>query len=69
MRALLASMVVASAVAAASGARGADAPAGHVAEWIGKDAPELRLSSTEGKSVRLSDYRGKLVVLHFGASW
>ena len=46
-----------------------DAPAGHYAAWIGKEAPPFRLTSIDGKEVALSDYRGKLVVIHFGASW
>lgn len=47
----------------------ADPPAGHYAAWIGKEAPAFRLTSVDGREVSLSDYRGKLVVLHFGASW
>lgn len=50
-------------------ARASDAPAGHYAPWIGKEAPAFRLTSVEGKEVSLADYRGKLVVIHFGASW
>ena len=50
-------------------AASADLPAGHYAAWIGKEAPAFRLTSVDGKEVALSDYRGKLVVLHFGASW
>lgn len=30
---------------------------------------ELRLKSTDGQPVRLSDYRGKVVVLNFWATW
>jgi len=38
--------------------------------WIGKAAPDFFLKQTgsEGK-MRLSDLKGKYVVIHFGASW
>ena len=32
-------------------------------------APRLQLQSIEGKTVRLSDYKGKVVVLNFWATW
>lgn len=34
-----------------------------------KKAPPLTLKSIEGKTVRLSDYRGKVVLLNFWATW
>jgi len=37
--------------------------------WIGRAAPPIALKSLDGKNVALADYKGKLVVLHFGASW
>ena len=33
------------------------------------DAPGFRLTDTWGDKVRLSDYRGKIVALHFFAKW
>jgi cytochrome oxidase Cu insertion factor (SCO1/SenC/PrrC family) len=36
---------------------------------LGEAAPDFRLSTLDGESVGLADYRGKTVVLHFGASW
>ncbi len=35
----------------------------------GDRAPEFRLSSLDGKSVSLSDFRGKVVMVHFWATW
>ncbi len=35
----------------------------------GQSAPEIVLENLDGKSVRLSDYRGKVVILNFWASW
>jgi cytochrome oxidase Cu insertion factor (SCO1/SenC/PrrC family) len=32
-------------------------------------APDFELKDLEGKSVRLSDYRGKTILVNFWASW
>jgi cytochrome oxidase Cu insertion factor (SCO1/SenC/PrrC family) len=37
--------------------------------WIGEAAPDFDLETVGGDSLRLRDLRGKLIVLHFGASW
>src|SRR5207237_2073626 len=36
---------------------------------IGSVAPEFELASLDGKKVRLSDFRGKAVLLNFWATW
>ncbi len=35
----------------------------------GQQAPDFALAALDGKIVRLSDYRGKFVVVHFAADW
>ena len=37
--------------------------------WVGKQAPEISLPDTEGRTVTLSSYRGKYVLVDFWASW
>lgn len=32
----------------------------------GEPAPEIRLKDTDGELLNLEDYRGKMVILHFG---
>ncbi|HSS99376.1 MAG TPA: redoxin domain-containing protein [Terriglobales bacterium] len=36
---------------------------------IGKEAPEFALDSIDGKKVQLSDFKGKVVLLDFWATW
>lgn len=36
---------------------------------IGQTAPEINLVSATGKKIKLSDYRGKMVLIDFWASW
>ena len=40
-----------------------------VASIIGKNAPEISGEDGDGRSFRLSDYRGKVVLLDFWASY
>ncbi len=41
----------------------------HFALGQGAKAPSLTLTSIEGRTVRLSDYRGKVVLINFWATW
>jgi len=37
--------------------------------WVGKEAPEISLPDTEGRTIKLSSFRGKYVLIDFWASW
>lgn len=37
--------------------------------YIGQIAPEMELTSVDGKKMKLSDFRGKMVLIDFWASW
>ena len=43
--------------------------AGHKIVVSGDRAPEFRLQALDGRSVSLSDFRGKVVMVHFWATW
>jgi peroxiredoxin len=49
--------------------RRGDQSASPVSTLNGKMAPEFTLQSLEGKTIHLSDYRGKAVLLNFWATW
>ncbi|HUT29549.1 MAG TPA: TlpA disulfide reductase family protein [Sedimentisphaerales bacterium] len=38
-------------------------------QWIGKEAPDIALKDVDGKSLALSELRGRRVVLDFWATW
>ena len=59
-----------SAGAAASADRPADIPAPEEAPSIrGTPAPAFELANLEGKKVRLADFKGKVVLVNFWATW
>jgi peroxiredoxin len=39
------------------------------ADWLGKAAPDFALTNLSGKTLRLSDFKGKVVLLDFWATW
>jgi peroxiredoxin len=45
------------------------APAVGSGNWTGKQAPDFALNTLDGRSVRLSSLRGKVVLLNFWATW
>lgn len=45
------------------------APTGNAQEMVGTIAPEIELETVSGEMFRLSDHRGKVVVLDFWATW
>ena len=60
--------IVVASVLALAGASGS-LLAAEAAPVVGEVAPAFSLTSLAGDRVSLSDYRGKIVVLHFGAGW
>ncbi|MDR2177660.1 MAG: TlpA family protein disulfide reductase [Treponema sp.] len=36
---------------------------------VGKEAPDFTFTAPDGRTVKLSDYRGKPLALHFWATW
>jgi peroxiredoxin len=44
-------------------------PAAHTATRVRKAAPDFALDGSNGTPVRLSDYKGKVVLLNFWATW
>jgi peroxiredoxin len=56
-------------LAAVSPARGAEVTGKDAAGSPGQAAPDFALTNLAGKTVRLSDFKGKIVLLDFWATW
>jgi cytochrome oxidase Cu insertion factor (SCO1/SenC/PrrC family) len=65
MRGITSFFVAAALATALSPAPGQGAPP----PLLEKPAPPFRLRGVDGATLSLGDLRGKVVVLHFGASW
>jgi peroxiredoxin len=46
-----------------------EGPGGAFRDWYGKPAPEVELATIDGGTVRLSELRGRRVILDFWATW
>ncbi len=38
-------------------------------DWIGRPAPAFELSALDGRRTRLNDFRGRVVLVNFWATW
>lgn len=69
--ALVAAAVLLS-VHAPRGALLADAPVAETVaadDWAGRSAPNFQLPALDGRRLRLSDFRGRVVLVNFWATW
>jgi cytochrome c biogenesis protein CcmG/thiol:disulfide interchange protein DsbE len=48
---------------------GAGSSQGAFAGWIGKPAPDIDVTSLDGQAIKLSDLKGRRVVVDFWATW
>lgn len=54
---------------AALGARAGAGPASPGVKLLGQEAPDFTLKSTSGRNIRLSEFRGQVVLVNFWARW
>ena len=54
---------------AAAGLATAAGAAGEIQAWKGGPTPALELQDLQGRAHRLADYRGKVVLVNFWATW
>jgi len=43
--------------------------ANQLSDWVGQSAPDLAITTTDGAVMRLSELRGRAVILDFWATW
>ena len=43
--------------------------ANELSEWEGRSAPDLAITTTEGATLQLSEFRGRAVILDYWATW
>jgi cytochrome oxidase Cu insertion factor (SCO1/SenC/PrrC family) len=67
LAALLMSPLVATALAAPPTTAPANKP--EVGQEVGKTAPDIKGKDVNGKAIKLSDFKGKVVVLDFFGDW
>jgi cytochrome oxidase Cu insertion factor (SCO1/SenC/PrrC family) len=66
-RLVRAGLILSAAVLVAVGCENTPTKSGRVR--VGQPAPEIEGEDQDGKPLKLSDYRGKVVLLDFWASW
>ena len=49
--------------------KGPSSVANELSEWEGRSAPDLAITTTDGATLRLSELRGRAVILDYWATW
>lgn len=49
--------------------KGPSSVAMELSEWEGRSAPDLAITTTDGATLRLSELRGRAVILDYWATW
>jgi peroxiredoxin len=62
-------VIAAGAMVAATICVGAEARAKEQGDLVGRPAPDFALADISGRTMRLSDFKGKIVLLDFWATW
>lgn len=68
MKRCVLSVVLAVCLCAGMSARTVEDASGYIVE-VGDTAPDFEMTLTDGQKIKLSDLRGKVVMLQFTASW